>query len=108
VLGDAAQLYEAATSVYLELGAKPGLACALEGFASIAAARGAHERALQLAGAAARMRADAGIPLPPPDQQDLERWLAPSREALGTAAAELAVERGTLLELDRALDLARR
>ena len=58
-----------------------------------------------LVGAAATLRTVIGAPLPPADQDKLDRMVAPARAALGDAAA-VVTRRGESLALNEALDFA--
>jgi tetratricopeptide (TPR) repeat protein len=60
-----------------------GVAQALEGLASLAAAEGNAERALRLCDAAANVRTQLGLPLPAFDRVWLDAALATARAALG-------------------------
>ncbi len=88
-----------------EIGDRLGLAYCLEDYAGLAAARGAAELALRLAGAAAALRAEVGTPLPPAEQEALDRQLAGARAALGEAAGALFAA-GQALTPDAAAALA--
>jgi predicted ATPase/DNA-binding CsgD family transcriptional regulator len=83
------------------------LAYSLEGFSSLAAALGQHDRAICLAGAGAALREATGDPLPPTWQRMLEHWLAISRAALSAAAAAAAWKIGHAMPLEEAIGYAR-
>ncbi|HMQ34899.1 MAG TPA: tetratricopeptide repeat protein, partial [Chloroflexaceae bacterium] len=85
----------------LEVGDRVALAYCLEDYAGLAAARGAAGPALELAGAAAALRAEVGAPLPPGEQEALDRLLAAARAALGDGAAA-AFAAGAALGLEQA------
>jgi AAA ATPase domain len=93
-------------SLMNELGDPRGLAWALEGFAQVAAP-GQPERAVRLAGAAERLREDAGARMPSTATERFERVLAPVRLRLSadTWAAEWVA--GRSMGLDEALAEAR-
>jgi tetratricopeptide (TPR) repeat protein len=78
-----------------ELGDQRAVAFAVEGLADAEAAAGEHERAAELLGQAARIRTDAGRPLPPAERVDVDRVAAAARTALGELAFEAAFARGT-------------
>lgn len=88
-----------------EVGDRVALAYCLEDYAGLAAATGAAQRALELAGAAAALRAEVGAPLPPGEQEALDRLLAPARAALGVGA-RIALAAGAALSIDEAATLA--
>jgi predicted ATPase/class 3 adenylate cyclase len=90
----------------LGVGDRVALAYCLEDYAGLAAARGSAERALELAGAAAALRTEVGAPLPPGEQEALERLLAGARAALG-AGAEATHAAGAALSLAQAVELAK-
>jgi predicted ATPase len=89
-----------------EFGDRTLLAHYLEGFSGLASARGQHERAVRLGGAAAALREATGAPLSPAWQRIVERWLAISRQTLGEEAAAAAWRAGQTLPTERALDEA--
>ncbi len=75
----------------------------LDQFALLAAAKGHLVPAARLAGAAAELRVQEGVPFPPAEQKHLSRHLAASRAALGTPGWEEAYRAGAGLTLDDAL-----
>jgi hypothetical protein len=97
--------YAEALTITQGYGQVGNLAAALEGLAGVAAAA-APAHALRLAGAAARLREDAAIPIPADAQASLDRWLAPARAALGAAAQEAAGREGWALSRDEAVAAA--
>ena len=78
-----------------ELGDQRAVAFAVEGLADAEAAAGEYERAAELLGQAARIRTDAGRPLPAAERVDVDRVAAAARTALGELAFEAAFARGT-------------
>lgn len=89
-----------------DLGDRAGLAFSLEFFARLAAAQHQPERALRLAGAAARVRSEIGAPLSPSEQERLDQSLASSAAGLNSfRQADLFTE-GRRLGLDEALAVA--
>jgi predicted ATPase/DNA-binding SARP family transcriptional activator len=80
-----------ASAVRRQLSLRMGILSCLEGLASVAAATGGAERAARLFGAAAGWRNRLGLPLPPVDATEHERYLAGLQAALGEAVI-VAVE----------------
>jgi DNA-binding CsgD family transcriptional regulator len=95
--------YAESLELWRELGDRWGIARALDGFATLAAAQSQHERALRLGGAAAALRTSLGAPLPTREQGPLERRLAPARLALGEQAAATTWEEGQQLPLEQVI-----
>jgi predicted ATPase len=89
-----------------ELGDPRGLAWALEGFAQVAAPS-QPERAVRLAGAAERLRDDAGVRMPSTATARFERVLAPVRLRLSADTWAAEWEAGRSMGLDEALAEAR-
>jgi len=77
--------YGESLALYHQLGNATFTAWCLEGVAGVAGAEGDHRRAARLSGAAAALRAVARTPLPPREQEDVDRSVL-------TARAELAEE----------------
>jgi DNA-binding CsgD family transcriptional regulator/tetratricopeptide (TPR) repeat protein len=88
--------------INLELGERGGIAFVLDRLTTVASGWGQHLRALRLAGAAARLREQAGSPPAPLDQQEIDRNLETSKQALGRFA-QAAVEEGRTLGLAEVL-----
>jgi non-specific serine/threonine protein kinase len=86
-----------ALATYRDAGDRQGIARSLEGCARLAATVGAAPQALRLAGAAAALRAAAGVPLPPQERLTLDRHLTAARAALGARAAGEAWAQGQSL-----------
>jgi non-specific serine/threonine protein kinase len=101
----ARDLFRASLLQHRELGDQWGLAEALEGLACVAAAADQPGHALRLAGAAAMLRARLNTALPLAGQADLERRLAPVRQALSEAATALWAA-GRRLTVEQAIDEA--
>jgi hypothetical protein len=89
-----------------ELDHREGIAENLEGIASLAAAQSDYNQAARLFSAAETLRAKLGIPLPPADASNLEKWKTISQEELGDKAYIDAKEKGKALALDQAIELA--
>lgn len=90
-----------------EMGNVHVAAQSLEVLAACACSDGRFERALRLAGAAAAVRASAGIPAHLSERADLDHALFPARAFLGNDAADRYFNMGTLLNLEQAVELAR-
>jgi hypothetical protein len=82
------------------------MAISLEGLASIAGLQGHMDRAAQLFGAAAALRAMIGAPLPPIDRADYEQDVAAVRAQLDAATFQTAWEAGHKMVLDKTLEFA--
>src|SRR6266446_3324243 len=79
---------------------------ALERFAELAAAKHAHERAATILGAAARLREEIGLWLPPHEERERKRVAAATRAALGDDAFDQAWREGGAMELEEAVRYA--
>ena len=102
---EARRLYTESLTINRALGDRWALAYLLEDLGCLAALEGDAERSLVLVSAAATLRTVIGAPLPPADQDKLDRMVAPARAALGDAAA-VVTRRGESLALNEALDFA--
>jgi predicted ATPase/DNA-binding CsgD family transcriptional regulator len=91
---------------FQDLGEVMPIADSLEGLAALAAARGEHERALRLVGAATAVRERVGAPLHPIRRTRRDRWLDPLRQVVGEPTVEQAWASGQALTLDQAVTLA--
>jgi hypothetical protein len=89
-----------------ELGERLRIAFSLEGLAAVVAALGTSLRAARIWGAAARLRAEAGSPLPPKDRPAYDRRVAAARTREDSAAFDRAWQEGRALTLEQAMDLA--
>lgn len=79
----------------------------LERFAAALAVLGADARAARLIGAAARLRDEAGFPLPAPDAAILDSAASPARARTGEQAWVAQVAAGRRLTADEAVALAK-
>jgi predicted ATPase len=79
---------------------------ALERFAELVAAKRAHERAATILGAAARLREESGLRIPPHEEREHENVAAAMRVALGDDAFERAWREGGAMELEEAVRYA--
>lgn len=97
------RLYEESIRLFQELGHKRGIARILEAFAGAAVAQSQPERALRLAGTAAALRKNIGVPIAPEEQDKLEDCLAPARRALPDPAGATAWMEGWEMPVERAI-----
>jgi predicted ATPase/DNA-binding CsgD family transcriptional regulator/DNA-binding XRE family transcriptional regulator len=102
----ARELLTSALALSDELGSRVGVVYALEGFAMLDASEGEDVRAIQLAGAADRLRSSMQHPISPAEEAVLERSLGAARNALGDVA-EAAWLTGHELNFEDAIELAR-
>ena len=96
-------LYEQSIRIFQELGHKRGIARLLEAFAGSAVAQSQPERALRLAGTAAALRKNIGVPIASEEQDKLEDCLAPARRALPDRAGAAAWMEGWEMPVERAI-----
>ena len=89
-----------------EVGERLGLPSALDAFAHLAVDAGRPDRAVRLAGAAARLRASSGTSEWPAVQQSRERWLAVAREALSPETFAAAWAAGQAMTPEEAIGYA--
>jgi non-specific serine/threonine protein kinase len=94
---EAAAHYAEAVRIQEELGDRMGFASGLAGLATAAAALGHPAEALRLAGHVAAIREKYHYYLSGRERNDLERYFAPAREALGEAEARLAQDEGAAM-----------
>ena len=89
-----------------DMGDPSGSADTLESIAELAAADGQPERAVQLAGAAARVREAVGARQSQRGRAGLDRWLVPLQQLLGVEVTTLAWEAGRAASVEQAMELA--
>jgi len=100
-------LYEESLAIRREMGDWSGIFYSVEGLATVVGALRDSLRAARIWGAAERLRAEIGTPLPPNERSDYDRWVAAARITLGDDAAfDIAWQEGRGLTLDQAIDLA--
>ena len=104
--GRAISSFERSLAISRSAGRKESITNALEGMASLAAARETDPRAARLWGAAEAGREATGIALPPGELALHERHLASARSQLGEAAWEEALSEGRAMSLDEAAEYA--
>ena len=93
-------------NVARDLGDLAGITRGLEVAACLAVVQQAPRPALQLAGAAARLRETMLAPKPPADRARFERRLAVARRCLRRSLAEAAYADGSTLPLQHSIELA--
>jgi class 3 adenylate cyclase/tetratricopeptide (TPR) repeat protein len=98
--------YASALRAFMALGDSYYSAFLLERVAILAAAVGDHVGALELSGAADRLRDEIGAGRAPSLVEEIERGLQPARAALDARAGEAAIRRGRQLDLASAVELA--
>jgi non-specific serine/threonine protein kinase len=96
-------LHEQCLTTTWELGDLGRIAPSLEGLAGLAAAEGHSERALRLAGAAARQRGSFGSRGYPSEQEQITLWLAPAWRALSEEAGRAAWAEGQAMSTEQAV-----
>jgi predicted ATPase/DNA-binding XRE family transcriptional regulator len=90
----------------LATGYEWGVSVAILRFGYAAAAQSQAERALRLVGAVSAMHETMGVAMAPVRLVEMERWLAPCREALGDAVASAAWAEGHAMTREEAIDYA--
>lgn len=103
-LATAKARYAQSLALARELGLGEHIAVAIEGLAGIAAASGAWEGALRLAGFASALRDEVEAPPSPLDVVRLSAWLEPARQTIGEAAASASWQAGRAMRDDRGID----
>ncbi len=98
--------YSESLQAYRAYGDKWAIAFLLEDIGALAALAGEQERALELVGAADRMREEIGSPRGPALDTELERRLQAAHEVLGDEVAKGIRTRGAEHGLEEALDAA--
>jgi tetratricopeptide (TPR) repeat protein len=98
--------YRASLSLRRDLGDQWGLAESLDGLAMLAVAERYPDRGLRLAGAAAALRAAAGIAMAPVRQEQVDGWLERARVTLGEPDATTAWLAGQMVPVEDALSEA--
>jgi tetratricopeptide (TPR) repeat protein len=102
----ARQLYEQSLEIVIDVKDRSGIPARLEGFAGLAAADNRLERAVRLAGAAAKLRASVGGPRRPPEEELFRLWMQPTQHGLSEAAAEVAWAEGQAMSDDQVVAYA--
>ena len=96
--------YREALEIFANLGHRRGIARVLEGSACLALEQKLPQRALKLAGAAARIRDLMGAPLMPADKEELNRSLRPAWELVPESEAAHAWREGSAMSVERAVE----
>lgn len=104
--GLARSLYEKSLAINVEMEDKWAIAYLLEDMGCLAAMEGQSERALTLAGAAARLREEIGTPLPPAERAALDETLDIARKKLDRSRRAFAWEGGQKMSLEEAVEYA--
>jgi predicted ATPase/serine/threonine protein kinase len=99
-------LYRESLKIFVELDHKRGIARLLECCSCLAAAEAQSERSLRLAGAAAALRQNIGVPLTLAEQNHLESNLDPAKQGLGNTAGAMAWLEGWVMPVEKAVDEA--
>ena len=81
-------LLDESLAINRELGDHTAISYLVEDYGAVAAAEGRFEQALRFGGFSSALRTAIGAPLPPAEQQRVERLLAPARAGLDTVTAE--------------------
>ncbi len=92
-----------ALGLFAALNDRRSVAYGLEMAARLAASHAEWKRAARLIGAARELRMQVASPLPPLEQQELERDLLPAQNALGAGAWEAVCKEGGFLTLEHGL-----
>lgn len=103
---EARSLYNESLDINRELGDGWALAYLLEDIASLNASEGREEDAYRLLGAAQSQRERIGAPLPPPEQEKLEKHFEQSCTILTAESQEHALESGRTMTLEQAIEFA--
>jgi len=96
--------YREALEIFANLGHRRGIARVLEGSACLALEQKLPQRALKLAGAAARIRDLMGAPLMPADKEELNRSLRPAWELVPESEAAHAWREGSAMSVECAVE----
>ncbi|MGH9529254.1 MAG: protein kinase domain-containing protein [Terriglobales bacterium] len=99
----AESLYQQSLKIFCELEHKRGIARVLECFACAAASQSQSERSLRLAGSAAALRRDIGVPLSATERAKFEVILDSSRQALTNTATTMAWLEGWSAPIEKAV-----
>jgi hypothetical protein len=105
--GSARALLQESLAIFCDLGDRRGAAEGLEAIARLDEAAGTALSAVCLWGAAARMREDIGVPLPPGEATRYQRHLNAARSTLnGGSAFDEAWAEGRAMTMEEAIALA--
>jgi predicted ATPase/DNA-binding XRE family transcriptional regulator len=98
--------YRESLALYHRLGNATYIAWCLEGIAAVACAEGRYERATRLCAAAAALRVAAQTPLPPTEQEDVDKVVMTARAGLDELTFTEEWRIGSTLALDDAISYA--
>ncbi|MEZ4865838.1 MAG: tetratricopeptide repeat protein [Caldilineaceae bacterium] len=93
--------YQKSLTILKELQDKLGIVHTFEAFICLAAAQAKPQRAILVAGAAAKLRSEIAAPPHPTDKVRLERWLTIARQALSTGEAAQLFDKGAIMTIDQ-------
>jgi hypothetical protein len=102
----AVSLYRQSLAMWLELGEKPEFLHPLEQVAGVLMARGQHERAVRLWGAAQGLRNTISVPRPPYETDRYERQISAARVVLGEEGFAVFWAQGQAMGTDQAIEYA--
>ncbi len=105
-LGRARAFYAQSLAIQKRLGDRLNIAESLELIGLLAAREGSWERAAQILGTVATLRAEIESPTPPAQRAEVENATAQAQSALGDRAFAVEWERGRRMSLEQAIDLA--
>jgi non-specific serine/threonine protein kinase len=105
-LGGARAAFAESLVLFERLGDQVGLSQGLDACAGLMVAEHQLERALQIVGAAERLRAAGQTPRSPADRATLERWLEPAYRLIDEASVATLMDRGRTLSTVEAIALA--
>lgn len=90
-------------SLFRELDVRQGVATCIEGLAAVEGRLDHPDRSARLYGAAAALREEIGVPLPPTERPDYERHLSAARASSDPARFSAAWSRGRVMSLESAI-----
>jgi tetratricopeptide (TPR) repeat protein len=102
---EAAALYRRSLKLCVQIGEKRRLAFCLEGLAVVACSQTSYAQAVTLLAAVRALRHEAGVPLPPIEQREIDQALAQARAALGDAAFDAAWAKGGTMTINEVVAL---
>ncbi|MBS1723251.1 MAG: tetratricopeptide repeat protein [Armatimonadetes bacterium] len=83
-----------------------GLAMALSAAACLLSAKGDHQHAAEMWGAAERQRSDLGLKVSASDQSVTDPWMGAARKAMGVSEFDAALAKGRSLTIESVIALA--
>jgi predicted ATPase len=98
--------YRESLAIYQRLGNATYTAWCLEGIAAVACAQGSYERATRLCAAAAALRVTAHTPLPPTEQEDVDKVVMTARAGMDEPTFTEEWRIGSTLAQDDAISYA--